>query len=70
MTCGKKYAGDYSKLQDNFFTRIDICMSCLMVDIVTNRAMNDDYKNMSTLNTYCGIFSTCHNYKNKLLTLI
>jgi len=25
-----------------------------MVDIVTNRAMNDDYKNMSTLNTYCG----------------
>jgi hypothetical protein len=23
----------------------------------------DDYKNMSTLNTYCGILSTCHNYK-------
>jgi len=23
-----------------------------MADIVTNRAMNDDYKNMSTLNTY------------------
>ena len=22
----------------------------------------DDYKNMSTLNTYCGILSTCHNY--------
>ena len=21
----------------------------------------DDYKNMSTLNTYCGILSTCHN---------
>ena len=20
----------------------------------------DDYKNMSTLNTYCGILSTCH----------
>ena len=29
----------------------------------------DDYKNMSTLNTYCGILSTCHNYK-KLLLLI
>ena len=25
----------------------------------------DDYKNMSTLNTYCGILSTCHNYKKK-----
>ena len=24
---------------------------------------SDDYKNMSTLNTYCGILSTCHNYK-------
>jgi hypothetical protein len=23
----------------------------------------DDYKIMSTLNTYCGILSTCHNYK-------
>ena len=23
----------------------------------------DNYKNMSTLNTYCGILSTCHNYK-------
>ena len=23
----------------------------------------DDCKNMSTLNTYCGIWSTCHNYK-------
>jgi hypothetical protein len=23
----------------------------------------DDYKNMSTLNIYCGILSTCHNYK-------
>jgi hypothetical protein len=30
----------------------------------------DDYKNMSTLNTYCGILSTCHNYKKKLLSLI
>ena len=34
-----------------------------MADIVMNRAMNEDYKNMSTLNTYCGILSTCHNYK-------
>ena len=25
----------------------------------------DDYKNMSTLITYCGILSTCHNYKKK-----
>ena len=25
----------------------------------------DDYKNMSTLNTYCGILSTCHNYEKK-----
>jgi hypothetical protein len=24
---------------------------------------NDDYKNISTLNTYCDILSTCHNYK-------
>ena len=32
--------------------------------------MNDDYKNMSTLNTYCGIFSKFHNYKNKSLSLI
>ena len=42
----------------------------VMADIVTNRAMNDDYKNMSTLNTYCGIMGTCHNYKNKSLSLI
>jgi hypothetical protein len=27
----------------------------------------DDYKNMSTLNTYCGIFSTCHNYKKIII---
>jgi hypothetical protein len=46
-----------------------------MADIAeTNHAMNDNYfpnaklrpfdnyKNMSTLNTYCGILSTCHNY--------
>ena len=26
----------------------------------------DNYKNMSTLNTYCGILSTCHNYKKIL----
>jgi len=32
-----------------------------MADIVTNHAMNDDNKNMSTLNIYCGILSTCHN---------
>ena len=25
-------------------------------------------KNMSTLNTYCGILSTCHNYK-KIISL-
>ena len=25
----------------------------------------DDYKNMSTLNIYCSILSTCHNYKKK-----
>ena len=30
----------------------------------------DVYKNMSTLNTYCGILSTCHNYKKKILSLI
>ena len=49
-----------------------------MADIAeTNHAMNDDnfpkaklrpcddYKNMSTLNTYCGILSTCHNYEKK-----
>jgi hypothetical protein len=30
----------------------------------------DDYKNMSTLNTYCGILSTCHNKIKKLLSLI
>jgi hypothetical protein len=41
-----------------------------MADIVTNRAMNGDCKNMSTFNTYCGILSTCHNYKNKSLSLI
>jgi hypothetical protein len=41
-----------------------------MVDIVTNHAMYHDYTNMSTLNTYCGILSTCHNYKNKSLSLI
>ena len=41
-----------------------------MADIVMNRAMNEDYKNMSTLNTYCGILSTCHNYKKKSLSLI
>ena len=29
----------------------------------------DDYKNMSTLNAYCGILSTCHNYK-KFISLI
>ena len=29
---------------------------------------NDDNKNMSTLNTYCGILSTCHNYKKKILS--
>ena len=27
----------------------------------------DDYKNMSTLNTYCGIFSTCHSYKKNII---
>ena len=27
----------------------------------------DDYKNMSTLNTYCGILSTCHNYKKFII---
>ena len=26
----------------------------------------DNYKNMSTLNTYCGILSTCHNYKKNI----
>ena len=41
-----------------------------MADILTNREMNDDYKNMSTLNTYCGILSTCHNYKKKSLSSI
>ena len=54
-----------------------------MADIETNRAMNgdyfdgnfpnakfrpyDDYKNMSTLNTYCGILSRCHNYKKMII---
>ena len=54
-----------------------------MADIETNRAMKDDYfdgnfpnakfrpyddyKNMSTLNTYCGILSTCHNYKKIII---
>jgi len=43
-----------------------------MADDVTNHAMNHDYTNMSTLYTctYCGILSTCHNYKNKSLSLI
>jgi hypothetical protein len=27
----------------------------------------DDYKNMSTLNTYCGILSTCHNYEKIII---
>ena len=27
----------------------------------------DDYKNISTLNTYCGILSTCHNYKKIII---
>jgi hypothetical protein len=27
----------------------------------------DDYKNMSTLNTYCGILSTCDNYKKNII---
>jgi hypothetical protein len=27
----------------------------------------DDYKNMSTLNTYCGILSTCHSYKKFII---
>ena len=27
----------------------------------------DDYKNMSTLNTYCGILSTYHNYKKIII---
>ena len=27
----------------------------------------DDYKNMSTLNTYCGILSTCHNYSKIII---
>ena len=27
----------------------------------------DDYKNMSTLNTYCGILSTCHNFKKNII---
>ena len=27
----------------------------------------DDYKYMSTLNTYCGILSTCHNYKKIII---
>jgi hypothetical protein len=27
----------------------------------------DDYKNMSTLNTYYGILSTCHNYKKIII---
>ena len=29
----------------------------------------DDYKNMSTLNTYCGILSTCHNYEKIIISL-
>jgi hypothetical protein len=35
-----------------------------------NRTMNDDYKIIPTLNTYCGILSKFHNYKNKSLSLI
>ena len=27
----------------------------------------DDYKDMSTLNTYCGILCTCHNYKQFII---
>ena len=27
----------------------------------------DDYKNMSTLNTYCGILSTCHYNKKNII---
>jgi hypothetical protein len=27
----------------------------------------DDYKTMSTLNTYCGILSTCHNYNKNII---
>ena len=27
----------------------------------------DDYKNMFSLNTYCGILSTCHNYKKIII---
>ena len=27
----------------------------------------DDYKHMSTLNTYCGILSTCHNHKKNII---
>jgi hypothetical protein len=27
----------------------------------------DDYKIMSTLNTYCGILSTCYNYKKNII---
>ena len=27
----------------------------------------DDYKNMSTLNTFCGILSTCHNYEQIII---
>ena len=51
-----------------------------MADIAeTNHAMNDNYfpnvklrpydnyKNMSTLNKYFGILSTCHNYKKNII---
>ena len=57
-----------------------------MADIETNRTMNDDYfdgnfpnakfrpyddyKIMSTLNTYCDILSRCHNYEKKIFSLI
>jgi len=41
-----------------------------MVDIVKNRAMNDDYKNISTLNTYCGNWIHVITMKNKSLSLI
>jgi hypothetical protein len=29
----------------------------------------DNYKNMSTLNTYCGILSKCYNYKNIIINV-
>ena len=42
-----------------------------MADIAeTNHAMNDDYKNMSTLNTYYGILSTLYIITIKQLLLL